>query len=284
MRVPAGGTLGTARMTAPRRPDIFYRYWRVSAPVTLLWLHGLGAHSGWFIDMGSNIAAQGVNFYAMDHQSFGRSGGPRGDIKDYHEFLTDIDRMVDVVKHDLPDTHLYVLGHSMGGIFATYYAASHGDKFNGVILLNPWVTDTTKISPMQLVTGLIGGLTGSNRVVHLAGGKSTEGMTTNPAADAFLKADPYWVWERTQRFYWQVMFLMKGKILQEAAKVAIPALVIQGEADTTLDQTASRALFDRLGSANKAWQTYSGYPHDPEFQTDRSQLDDGIAQWIKQQG
>ena len=41
-------------------------------------MHGLGAHSGWFIDMGNSLNEQGLTVYAIDHRGFGRSGGFRG--------------------------------------------------------------------------------------------------------------------------------------------------------------------------------------------------------------
>src|SRR5215472_18352122 len=40
---------------------LFCRVWRTGGPATLLILHGLGAHSGWFIDMGNALASRGLN-------------------------------------------------------------------------------------------------------------------------------------------------------------------------------------------------------------------------------
>jgi alpha-beta hydrolase superfamily lysophospholipase len=57
----------------------FLRSWKTGGSNVLLILHGLGGHSGWYIDMGNVLASHGINVYAMDHRGFGRSGGLPGD-------------------------------------------------------------------------------------------------------------------------------------------------------------------------------------------------------------
>lgn len=280
MHAPLGGTIGTARLSHANQTDIFYRFWHTDGPATLLWLHGLGAHSGWFNDVGNAIAAQGVNFYAMDHQGFGRSGGTRGHIRRWQTYLDDIDRMVDTIRHDRPDTRLFLLGHSMGGVFATHYAAGiHQDKLRGVILLNPWIDDTTKPTPGFVLQVVTGGVRGSNKVVSLPNPKATRGMTSNPEADRLLTEDPYWVYDRTTGFYWQIL-QMRNRTLSSAAKITLPVLVLQAEGDLTVVPKATRKAFERIASKDKTYTTYPGYGHDSQFEPDRTVMDNDIVTWI----
>jgi alpha-beta hydrolase superfamily lysophospholipase len=279
MTAPQGGMTGTERLTAPRRPDIFYRYWQVSGPATLLILHGLGAHSGWFIDMGNSLAARGVSVYEMDHQGFGRSGGVRGHVSNWREYLTDIDRMVDVVRHDQPGTHAFILGHSMGGVFAIHYAAAHQDKLAGMILMNPWIADTTTLPVGLTLSILAGGITGSSRPMRLPDTGHTEKMTSNADADRLLKADPYWVTMRTKGFYWQIT-QMRGQTLARARAITCPVLVVQAERDAAVVPAATRKAFDLIPSTDKTYLTYPTYEHDAEFEADRSALDADLAEWM----
>src|SRR5579872_535942 len=48
----------------------FLRSWNTGSSEILLILHGLGAHSGWFIDMGNSLSSHGLTVYAMDHRGF----------------------------------------------------------------------------------------------------------------------------------------------------------------------------------------------------------------------
>ncbi len=278
-QAPAGGKIGSERLTAPGRPDIFYRYWIVNAPATLFILHGLGAHSGWFIDMGNAIAAKGINVFAMDHQGFGRSGGARGYVQSAQEYLTDIDRMTDFIHHELPGTEIFLLGHSMGGVFAIQYAADFQQKLGGVILMNPWIADTAKLGLGSMLSIFVGGLFGSKEVVVLPDDRNPSGMTTNATAAEMLKQDPYWVSSRTKRFYYEIT-LMRQKTMSQAAKITIPLLTAQAEKDLAVSPAATKQAHDRIPAKDKTFKQYANYAHDSEFEADRTELDGDIAQWI----
>ena len=282
MVAPSNGQVGTAKLTASGRPDIFYRYWHVAdAPATLLWLHGLGAHSGWFNDVGSAIAARGLNFYAMDHHGFGRSGGVRGHATNWHHFLEDIDHMVATIQRDIPATPIFLLGHSMGGIFAIHYGAAHQDKLGGMLILNPWIADQTKVNPATVVSILTGGIRGSQQLVHLPDTKTTTTMTMNAEAARMLQEDPYWVFERTKSFYWQIT-MMRGQTMARAKQITIPVFFLQAGEDKAIVAAAARKAYDAMPSHDKTWKEYPGYAHDSEFERDRSAMDNDMAAWIKE--
>ncbi|HEU5370050.1 MAG TPA: alpha/beta hydrolase [Ktedonobacterales bacterium] len=257
---------------------LFCRVWRANSPATLLILHGLGAHSAWFIDMGNALAARGLNVWVVDHRGFGRSEGPRGHVTDYRRYLQDIDAVVEAIRAAQPETRLFLLGHSMGGIFATYYAADHPKNAAGLLLLNPWIKDQSKVSVGTLLAVLTRGVFKSPRPFAVAGGPDV--MTTNPEAVKLLNADPYWVRAESASFLLQIT-LMRGKVLSQARRVTLPALVLQASKDLSVVASASEEAFRRLGSADKTWKAYPTYAHDSEFEADRSALDDDIADWIK---
>ncbi len=257
---------------------LFCRVWRTSSTATLLILHGLGAHGGWFIDMGNALAARGVNVWVVDHRGFGRSEGPRGHITDYRRYLQDIDAVVDAIRAARAETRLFILGHSMGGIFALYYAAAHPEKLAGVLLLNPWIKDQSKVSLGTALAVAVRGMFKSSRVFPLAGGPDV--MTTNPEAVKLLNADPYWVRAESAAFFWQIT-LMRGKVLSQARRVTLPALALQAGQDRSIVAGAASEAFRQLGSDDKTWKFYPDYAHDSEFEPDRSALDDDVANWIK---
>ena len=120
---------------------IFLRSWLTESNDVLLILHGLGAHSGWFIDMGNELAARGLNVYTMDHRGFGRSEGLAGHIDSYHLFVEDTAAIINELHKRHPLGRIYLLGHSMGGIFTAHIAAKHADLLAGALFLNPWIED-----------------------------------------------------------------------------------------------------------------------------------------------
>ncbi len=273
----------TDTMTMPDGVKLFYRRWRCDAAApTLVLLHGLGAHTGWFIDMGNELRARGLNVYAMDHRGFGRSGGPRGHVRDGAIYIRDITTFLSETQKQNPTSPIFILGHSMGGIFALRLAAEDSARAQpmlaGVILMNPWIDDQSKVSPAAVATLVVSGMLGSSRPFKAAGG--TETMTTNPEAIAMLNGDSHWVRTQSASFLYQITRMRLG-VMASARRTQRPALVIQCERDLAVVASASRRMFDALASADKTWKTYADFAHDAEFEPERAILDDDIAQWIK---
>lgn len=275
-----------ATLTLADGATLFYRAWQAAdaqAP-TLVLLHGLGAHSGWFIDMGNELNRRGLAVYAVDHRGFGRSGGPRGHVRQGSVYLDDLRAMLAEVKRARPAAPLFILGHSMGGIFALHLAAddarSGANTLAGMILMNPWIEDYGKVAPLAVARLIFDGMLGSQR--RFKTGDDTSVMTLNPEATDLLNADPLWVREETATFLYQIT-RMRLAAISRAREVRVPTLVIQAEQDRSVVTAGSRRAYDALGSANKTWQTYPGYAHDSEFEADRAALDDGIAQWVNNQ-
>ena len=280
-----GGDYDTGTLAMPDGVKLFYRAWTSaeSAP-TLVLLHGLGAHTGWFIDMGNALAARGLAVYAMDHRGFGRSEGARGHVRDGSIYPRDIAVFLRAVHAWRPTSPIFILGHSMGGIFALNVAADDSAQAQptlaGIILMNPWIDDQSKVSPAVTAQLLGLGLSGSARPFDVAGGVRT--MTTNPEAISMLEHDPHWVRAESASFLFQIT-RMRLNAIKRARQVRLPALVIQCEGDKAVVAAASQRMYDALASADKTWKTYANFAHDVEFEPERASLDDDIAQWMRAQ-
>lgn len=279
----ASGGYGTDTLKLRDGTPLFFRYWRHADPQApvLLWAHGLGAHTGWFIDTGNALNARGLTVYMDDHRGFGRSAGPRGHVRHGRTYMEDLGQFLYEVHKRQPEAPIFLLGHSMGAIFAVHLAADDAqvgrNHLAGLLLLNPWVRDQTKVSPIMTAGVIAGGIVGSDRTWNVAGGP--DHMTANPEAREMLNNDPYWVRGQSSSFLFQLT-LLRGAILKRARQVHVPALVLQSDSDLSVVASASRQCYEALGSADKTWKTYPGYYHDAEFEADRSALDDDVADWI----
>lgn len=279
MQGSAGITTATEKLTTADGYELFLRSWKTDGPNVLLILHGLGGHSGWYIDMGNELASRGLSVYAMDHRGFGRSGGLRGHIENYRTFVEHIGYVLTEIRKHHPEAGIFLLGHSMGAIFATHFAAKYQQRLAGVVFLNPWVGDTSRVSLGTTLAVLLGGAFKSRRYRQFAGG--TEGMTTNEEAVQMLQADSFWQRTQTLSFMFQVL-LMRSAILKQARQITIPALVMQAEDDKAVLLAGSRKLYEALASSDKTWKTYAGYYHDSQFEEDRSQMDNDLVAWIRE--
>jgi alpha-beta hydrolase superfamily lysophospholipase len=278
-----GGEYGTDELRLPDGTKLFFRFWRASdavAPVVVL-LHGLGAHSGWFIDMGNELAARGSTIYMPDHRGFGRSEGPRGHVRDWRVYPQDTAAFMDEVRRRAPDAPLFVLGHSMGGRFALHVAAADAGSgrnlLAGLILVNPWVKEVSKIPVHQQIGIGVGGMRGSGKIVNYD--YPVPDMTANSEAHQLLRDDPNWVKQQSASFLYQVGLRMASGLLKQAKAVRCPALVLQSDADKVLVIKMTRKLYEVLGSRDKTYKTYPAFAHDFEFEPGRAVLDEDIVAW-----
>jgi alpha-beta hydrolase superfamily lysophospholipase len=244
----------------------------------------LGAHSGWFLDFGSELHAGGLTVYALDHRGFGRSGGARGHIRRGEQFVDDLEAFADLVGTRHPGVPRVLLGHSMGGLFSVYLAArdatSGRNQVAGLILVNPWIRDNAKASLRAVATVVLGGARGSTAIPVGTDAPDTSVMTLNPEAAKMLLEDDRWVRRRTASFYYQIALGLRGKVLRQAPRVRAPALVIQVDRDRSVIAKASEQCFKALGSADKQWLMIPEMAHDFEFEPARGPLDDAIVQWM----
>src|SRR5579863_883465 len=89
---------------------LFLRSWVTDSSDVLLILHGLGAHSGWYINMADTLAERGLTVYADDHRGFGHSEGFPAHIDNYSTFVEDCHALVTEIRGRHPDRKIYVLG------------------------------------------------------------------------------------------------------------------------------------------------------------------------------
>lgn len=258
---------------------LFLRSWVMDSSDVVLILHGLGGHSGWYIDMGDTLAARGLTVYADDHRGFGQSEGLPAHIDNYTTFVEDCHTLISEIRRRHPDRKIYVLGHSMGGIFTTHLAAKYGQDLAGILYLNPWVADSTPVPFGTTLSIMVGGLFKSKRYYQVARG--TEVMTTRQEAVEMLNADPYWRRKQTASFLFQIL-LMRLAVLKLAKQITLPVLVMQAGQDKSILASGTHKLYEALASSDKTWKDYAEFSHDSEFEEEHSRMDSDIAEWISQ--
>ncbi len=277
MEATSGINVATEMLAMADGCKLFVRSWVTDSTDVLLILHGLGGHSGWYINMGDTLAARGLTVYADDHRGFGHSESLPGHIDKYATYVEDCHALVSEIHRRHPGRKIYVLGHSMGGIFTTHLAAKYGQSLAGILYLNPWVEDSSRLSPGTTLSILVGGLFKSKRYFQVSGG--TETMTTRQEAIEMLNADTYWRRKQTASFLFQIL-LMRMAVLKLAKQITLPVLVMQAGQDKAILASGSRKLYEAFAGSDKTWKGYEEFSHDSEFEEEHSRMDSDIAVWI----
>lgn len=113
-----------------------------TAKSSVLYIHGFNDYFFQFHLM-KYFTQQGINFYAVDLRKCGRSylkhQSPNY-CKSLREYFGDLDYALTLIKDNNDSSSIFLLGHSTGGLLATYYAmfGLHRPLVKGLILNSPF--------------------------------------------------------------------------------------------------------------------------------------------------
>ncbi|MCC9041421.1 alpha/beta hydrolase [Myroides sp. M-43] len=110
---------------------------------TVLYIHGFCDYFFQYHLM-DHLNENGIDFYAIDLRKYGRSlleHQHPNYCKSLREYFTDIDYSIEYILKAKPSTTLYLLGHSTGGLLATYYSMFGllKERLSGLMLNSPFL-------------------------------------------------------------------------------------------------------------------------------------------------
>jgi len=106
---------------------------------TILFIHGLGEHSGRYTRWAHLFVEKGYNFISFDLRGHGKSGGKRGHIKSINAVLKDIDFLFSKAKRLIPDSKFILYGQGMGGNLVANHVIKNNYPLKAVIITSPWL-------------------------------------------------------------------------------------------------------------------------------------------------
>ena len=97
-------------------------------------VHGLGEHSGRYSTWAGLLNQAGYTVLSYDLRGHGKSGGQRGHISSFDDYLKDTTLSLDEAKKRYPEAAQFLYGHSLGAIIVTNYVLRKKPQLNGVIV------------------------------------------------------------------------------------------------------------------------------------------------------
>ncbi|MFT8655623.1 MAG: alpha/beta fold hydrolase [Acetobacter papayae] len=146
----------------------------------LLALHGFNDSRDAWEAAGPVLAAQGITVIAPDVRGFGGTA-ERGRWPGHARLVADLGEEVAILKHEAPDTPLYLAGESMGGaIVMLFMAQPEAASVTGSVLLAPaiWNMGPGVQAPLAVMATLFPDheVTGRELPGHIVAGDSLPAM------------------------------------------------------------------------------------------------------------
>jgi len=266
---------------------LFYRYWTASLPdppqAVVLVLHGIGAHSGPFKMIGDALTQRGFVVYALDTRGHGFSCGKREDVPNETTETQDIETMVQFLHRSYPGSRIFLLGYSMGGIFALNYASEEHSEIAGLVLIAPVVQLSAKQeiltvtrNPLLIPCAMF---CASKPVVSLTQDRLPPDLHARGLI-LQLRSDPIAYRKVSARYIWHLARETRGWNKHAAPRVDIPTLIVRGDADSVVPMKACQKLLTLLPTSDKELEKFRNVPHTALWSPETPAILERVGDWV----
>ncbi len=116
--------------------SVYYKHWRTEGTRigAVVFLHGLGEHSGLYHRLGNALSAVGIDLWALDQIGHGLTGGERSVVHPVDDLVENACRLTASAAAHSPDTPLVLAGHSLGAAVAALVAVCDPRPYRGLVL------------------------------------------------------------------------------------------------------------------------------------------------------
>lgn len=243
------------------------------ARAAVLLLHGIAEHSGRYEAVGSQLAEAGMEVVGIDHRGYGKTGGRRGHIDDWSQFLDDVaDQLAEIRSLDLPTI---MIGHSMGGLMALSYCIDDRPLPDLLVLSGP-ALGTDKSPLVRLIAPILGKLL-PRMVIRDDGDPSV--LASDLSVGEKFYADPLRVPYPTASMGRAILAAIDST-RERVERLSIPTLVMHG-GDDLLVPTASSEILEGLPDVKRI--VYPGLRHEIFNEPTGSEVVAEAIGWIDDQ-
>jgi alpha-beta hydrolase superfamily lysophospholipase len=248
------------------------------ARAAVLLLHGYGEHGGRYRRVIERWAKKKLATAVPDLRGHGWSAGARGYCDRFSDYHEDVDDMLSVLRQRAPGVPVFGFGHSFGGLITATYALGHPGAFQGIVLSSPYFGLALQVPGAKKLAGQLA----SHLMPKLAlpSGLKGSDLTHDETIARLYDTDPLVNKGATARWFTESSGAQRY-LLARAAQIRSPIVVFQGGADRVASPAAARAVFDRLGSADKKFDERNGLFHEILNEPDVGlEIADEMADWI----
>ena len=261
---------------------ILYRRWlpiTAARRGTVVIVHGLGEHGGRYLNLVRRLLAEGYACYAQDHRGFGRSGGKRGHVNRFADYLLDMKRTVAMARSEGGEQSLTLYGHSMGGLISIHYLHQYGATVDRAIIGSPALgMPGGRVGP-----GLMALLQVMSRVypTFTIDNRGSEPVSRDPEVIAEFDTDSLGNRLVTARWATEMM-TAQANWPKTIDKITLPILVMQGMQDRLVVPSLSQKFFRDLPATDKTLYLYPDHFHELHNDLDREKPLGDLAAWLNQ--
>ncbi len=258
---------------------IYYQGWlpEGEAKAVLFIVHGLGEHSGRYMNVVNHFVPLGYAVYGFDHVGHGKSDGGREEIQRFEDYTDPLTTYYNMVKGWQAGKPIFILGHSLGGLIATYYLLDNPEKFKGAIISAPAIKISESISSMTITMSKI-----LSKIAPKAGvlALDVSGISRDPEVVKAYVNDPMVFHGKTPARLAAEMLRAMLRVKAEVSRIALPFITVQGSQDKLVDPGGAQMLYNGASSQDKTIKIYDGFYHEVFNEPEREVVLKDVETWL----
>jgi alpha-beta hydrolase superfamily lysophospholipase len=261
-------------------------FWQGSLPEeapqgVFLFVHGLGEHSDRYAHVAERLGAAGFAAFAFDLRGHGRSGGRRGHVVTFRDYLADVEAVRGETARHFPGLPLYLLGHSLGGLITLRYLLERGEGVAAAVISSPYLGDLPELAPPKALDLLARGLSRLYPILPFKTGIRPALVSRDPEVVRAYREDPRIFDRVTPRFYTETRRALE-RVHGAAAAWRVPLLLMQSGADRLVDPAATRRWAEAAPAETVEFVEWEGFYHEMfnEPAEDRERVFQRIETWL----
>jgi alpha-beta hydrolase superfamily lysophospholipase len=257
--------------------QLYYHAWDVEgARGVVRIIHGLGEHGARYLPLAEAMREHGIASYAIDLRGHGVSGGVRGHLTRFDEFIADVERFTAETASEVP---AFLLGHSLGGLIALRsIETGRAGRLAGAILSTPALRLAAPPPPWLRAAAAV--LSRVAPEIGFANDIDPADLSRDPEAVAAYRSDPLIHDRITPRLYIEMRKAMRAAAA-EAPEVEIPVLLLAPGDDRIAHVPTALAVASRL-SGDVQIRSYPGFYHEALNDRGRETVISDIIGWLEE--
>jgi lysophospholipase len=245
-------------------------------------LHGYCEHKGRYTHVAEHLTAHGYDVLVGDLRGHGESGGARGFVERFGDYLDDVSAFVAAANSEFGRTSArkpVLLGHSMGGLVALHYVLANPEVFRALVLSSPFLGLKIDVPGWKRYLGLAASVLYPG--LKLPNGLDSKDISHDSAVCERYMSDPLVTHMATARWFTEITSAQLD-LRARAGQVRIPTVMLHAGDDRIVDAKASQAVFDRIGASDKNLTFYPGLFHEifNETAADRERVLTDLTNWL----
>lgn len=235
-------------------------------------IHGYAEHAGRYREVAAHLVDAGLTALALDLRGHGRSGGPRGSIRRFTDYLDDVEAGLGALDPHLgADAEILLVCHSNGALAGLRLLADPfrcPPRIRAAVLSSPYLALRTPVSAAKRALGTVA----SRLLPSLA--------VPHDIDPAILTHDPDKLRDRqvdtlchdvaSARWYTEAQ-ATQAWVREFAHRIATPTLWLVAGADELVDAAATREVHQRI-EAPSEYVEYEGMYHEVFNEVERARV------------